>query len=76
MDQSFNKGMEKYTKLEQAHLHQKVETIKERGGANEEALMQYKDQGRKVELQRYVMFKPEMFTYRGVIYHVNQHGSY
>lgn len=53
VDQSFNKGMEKYTKLEQAHLHQKVDTIKERGTQNEEALMHSKDQGRKVEIQKY-----------------------
>lgn len=53
VDQTFNKGMEKYTKLEQAHLHQKVETIKERANLNGEALTNRKDQGRKVELQKY-----------------------
>ncbi|XP_067949638.1 calponin homology domain-containing protein DDB_G0272472-like [Watersipora subatra] len=52
VDQSFNKGMEKYTKLEQAHLHSKVDTIKERANLNEENLQQNKDQGRKIELQK------------------------
>ena len=53
VDQSYNKGMEKYTKLEQAHLHQKVDTIKERASQNEETLASNKDQGRKIELQKY-----------------------
>lgn len=44
--------MEKYTKLEQAHLHQKVDTIKERANQNEETLTSNKDQGRKIELQK------------------------
>lgn len=52
VDQSFNKGMEKYTKLEQAHLHQKVDTIKDRANQNEENLQGNKDQGRKIELQK------------------------
>lgn len=52
VDQSFNKGMEKYTKLEQAHLHQKVDTIKERANQNEETLAGNKDEGRKIELQK------------------------
>lgn len=52
VDQSYNKGMEKYTKLEQAHLHQKVDTIKERASQNEETLASNKDQGRKIELQK------------------------
>ena len=47
--------MEKYTKLEQAHLHDKVNTIKERANLNEDTLMQNKDQGRKIELQKYVL---------------------
>jgi len=51
VDQTFNKEMEKFTKLEQAHLHQKVDTIKERASQNEESLAYKKDQGRKVVLQ-------------------------
>lgn len=60
VDQSFNKGMEKYTKLEQAHLHTKVDTIKERASLNEDSLMHKKDQGRKNELQKYACIRSLM----------------